>query len=110
MSLNFYNPKNIGTADIGLTQINKLIPFKTVNGVYISNPVVRVSSCDNTVKEYTLGNGLELTGTNTEGTEKTLTLTLNGPDFIAYKKNSLDVQCTFFVEGDIEIIFKLKLI
>jgi len=110
MSLNFYNPKSIGTAEIGLTQVNKLIPFKTVNGVYVTNPIVKVLSCTNVVKEYTLGNGLQLTGTNTQGTEKTLTLTLNGPDFIAYKKSSLDVQCTFFVEGDIEIIFKLKLI
>ena len=110
MSIKFYNPKNIGTTELGITQINKIVPFKTVNGVYITNPTVTVLSCKTIVKEFTLGDGLELTGTNTQGTEKTLTLTLNGSDFTAYKKNSLDVQCTFFVEGDIEIIFKLKII
>ncbi len=111
MSIKFYNPDNsIGTTDLGVTQINKLVPFKTVNGVYISNPTITVYSCKNIVKQFTLGDGLELTGTNTQGTEKTLTLTLNGPDFQAYRGNVLDVKCTFFIEGDIEIIFKLKII
>ena len=111
MSINFYNPnKSIGVTEIGATQINKLIPFKTVNGLYIPNPVIKVFLCGKLIKEYTINNGLQLTGTNQQGTEKTLTLTLNGPDYSLYKGKELEAQCTFFVLGDIEIIFKIKIV
>ena len=110
MSINFYNPKNIGTTEIGATQINKVIPFKTVNGVFITSPVVKVYLCGKLIKEYTINNGLELTGTNQQGTEKTLSLTLSGTDYTLYKKKDLDAQCTFFVLGDIEIVFKINIV
>ena len=111
MSIKFYNPnESIGTTDLGVTQINKLIPFKTTNGVYLSNPKITVYCGKKVIKEFTLSDGLVLNGTNSAGVEKTLTLTLNGPSFEEYKGHILDVQCTFFVEGDIEIIFKLKII
>ena len=108
--IKFYNPKDIGTTELGVTQINKLLPFKTLNGVFIANPTVKILLCNNTFKVYTLGDGLELTGTNQVGIEKTLTLTLNGVDFAENKNNVLNAQCSFFVDGDVEIIFKLKLV
>lgn len=106
--IDFYQPTNIGVTEIGVTQINKLIPFKTTNGVFIAGSVVNVYFCKKLVKTYTIGDGLELTGTNTLGNEKTLTLTLNGADFEGYKGSLLDAECTFFNEGDIEIIFKIS--
>jgi len=106
--IDFYNPTDAGTTVLGVTQINKLMPFKSVQGVYITNPFVKVYNCDKLVKEYTLADGLVLNGTNEVGTEKTLTLTLNGTDFVNYKGRFLDAKCSFFVDGDIEIIFKIS--
>ena len=106
--IDFYQPTSIGVTEIGATQINKLMPFKTTNGVFIAGSVVNVFYCKKLVKTYTIGDGLVLTGTNTLGIEKTLTLTLNGTDFAGYKGSLLDAECTFFNEGDIEIIFKIS--
>ena len=106
--IDFYQPTNIGVTEIGVTQINKLIPFKTTNGVFIAGSVVNVYFCKKLVKTYTIGDGLVLTGTNTIGNEKTLTLTLNGADFEGYKGSLLEAECTFFNQGDIEIIFKIS--
>jgi len=106
--IDFYQPTNIGVTEIGVTQINKLIPFKTPNGVFIAGSVVNVYFCKKLVKTYTIGDGLVLTGTNTIGNEKTLTLTLNGADFEGYKGSLLEAECTFFNQGDIEIIFKIS--
>tara|TARA_R110002020_G_scaffold19955_2_gene68380 strand:- start:250 stop:585 length:336 start_codon:yes stop_codon:yes gene_type:complete len=106
--IDFYNPTDAGTTVLGVTQINKLMPFKSVQGVYITNPFVKVYNCDKLVKEYTLADGLVLSGTNEVGTEKTLTLTLNGTDFVGYEGRFLDAKCSFFVNGDIEIIFKIS--
>ena len=108
IKIDFYQPTNIGVTEIGVTQINKLIPFKTTNGVFIAGSVVNVYFREKLVKTYTIGDGLVLTGTNTLGNEKTLTLTLNGADFEGYKGSLLEAECTFFNEGDIEIIFKIS--
>ena len=106
--IDFYQPTNIGVTEIGVTQINKLMPFKTTNGVFIAGSVVNVYFCKKLVKSYTIGDGLDLSGDNTLGVEKTLTLTLNGTDFAGYQDALLDAECTFFNEGDIEIIFKIS--
>ena len=106
--INFYNPTDIGTTILGVSQIDKLMPFKSVQGVYITNPFVNVYSCNKLVKEYTFTDGLVLSGTNEAGVEKTLTLTLNGTDFTSYKDRILVAKCTFFNEGDIEIVFKIS--
>ena len=106
--IDFYQPTDIGTTEIGETQINKLIPFKTTNGVFISAPIVNIFYRSKLIKTYRLTEGLVLSGTNTQGNEKTLTLTLNGADFSHYKDALIDAECTFFNEGDIEITFKIS--
>ncbi|MCP4501285.1 MAG: hypothetical protein GY822_15100 [Deltaproteobacteria bacterium] len=108
--IKFNNPQTIGITELGVTQTNKLLPFKTLNGVFIENPTVTILLCNNIYRIYTLGDGLELSGANEIGVEKTLTLTLNGSDFAENKNNVLDGHCSFFVEGDVEIVFKLKLL
>ena len=107
--IEFYNPTDAGTTILGSTQINKLMPFKSINGVFITNPFVKVYNCGTLVKEYTLSDGLVLEGVNEAGTEKTLTLTLNGSDFDNNTGRVLNARCSFFVEGDIEIIFKISI-
>tara|TARA_R110002020_G_scaffold453632_2_gene668626 strand:- start:994 stop:1329 length:336 start_codon:yes stop_codon:yes gene_type:complete len=107
--IKFYNPKDIGDTILGITQIGKLIPFKTIKGVFISNPIINIYSCGKIVKDYRLGSGLILSGTNQVDSEKTLTLTLNGYDLEKYSGNILIAECSFFGEGDIEIIFKIIL-
>ena len=109
-NVSFYNPKDIGGFDLGLTQVNKLLPFKTTTGVFLDAPFVKVYKGTILLKTYTIGDGLTLTGTNEDGTEKTLTLTLNGSDFSSYQKANLKCECSFFIEGDIEIIFNLLIV
>jgi len=107
-AIEFYNPSDIGTTILGVTQINKLMPFTSVNGVFISNPLIKIYNCNQLIKEYSLTDGLVLTGDNTNGVSKTLTLTLNGTDFISYKDRKIVAKCSFFGVGDIEIIFKIS--
>lgn len=92
------------------------MPFKSLQGVFDPASVVNFylkSSGQNKrtlFKSSTIGNGLLLTGTNTAGQEKTLSLTLNGPDFSTIPAGSfLEVECSFFIAGDIEIIFEVQL-
>jgi|GEM_PF-4258772 hypothetical protein len=106
--IDFYKPEDIGLVEIGETQINKQIPFKTINGVFINSSIVNLYHFKKLLKTYKINDGLQLTGVNTLGSEKTLTLTLNGTDFKAYKGDFLNAECSFFNEGDIEIIFKIS--
>ena len=107
--IDFYQPTRIGTVEIGRTQINKLLPFKTTNGVFIGAPIVNVYDGNILVKQYTLGDGLTLTGTNSQGVEKTLTLEIDGTDYVSYVCTILQAECTFFNVGDVEITFKLDI-
>ena len=106
----FYNPKDAGKFDLGITQQNKKISFKSIDGVFDASAKVEFFHNSSSVHNYTIGNGLTIVGTNTQGTEKTLELVMNGSDFSAYAGQTLDVKCTFFVLGDIEVIFKLQVI
>lgn len=106
----FYDPKHIGCFDLGVTQKNKVIPFKTIEGVFLTGS--KVSLNDNMgglIKEYTLTDGLNITGTNAQGQEKTLNLVLQGSDFLKYKGMVLNADCNFFVDGDIEVQFDLQI-
>ena len=49
-----------------------------------------------------------LEGVNVAGTEKILTLTLNGTDFVNDKGRTLNAKCSFFVDGDIEVVFNIS--
>tara|TARA_R110000823_G_scaffold206812_1_gene337499 strand:+ start:588 stop:923 length:336 start_codon:yes stop_codon:yes gene_type:complete len=106
--IDFYNPTDAGTTVLGVTQINKMMKFKSLNGVYITEPFVKVYNCEKLVKTYTFTDGLVLEGVNVAGTEKILTLTLNGTDFVNDKGRTLNAKCSFFVDGDIEIVFNIS--
>ena len=105
--INFYNPKDIGTITIGVTQ-DKNLNFKSVDGIFIPNPIIRVNFCDELIKDYVLGAGLTLNGNNVQGEEKTLVYNIKGVDFANFKGSELKVFCSFFVEGDIETTFKIS--
>ncbi len=106
----FYNPQDLGIFDIGITQVDKVIPFKSTAGVFIAGSKVEFYRGKQLVKSYTIGSGLVISGTNTEGLVKTLSLTLQGSDFSTLGKQSLIGKCTFFTTGDIEMTFNLNII
>lgn len=106
----FYNPKNIGWFDIGVTQKDKIIPFKTLAGVFIPTAYVSFFYNKVLVKTYTIDDGLTLVGSNVTAEEKTLQLRLQGEDFSKYiGSNKLLARCSFFTDGDIDIEFDLKI-
>lgn len=110
MAVAFHNPKSIGVINLGATQINKPITFTTPVGVFLASSKVRVFCSQRTIKTLTIGNGLSIVGDNINGSEKTLTCLLNGDDYRRYKGDRLSGECTFFIEGDIEIVFYLNII
>lgn len=110
MSVDFYNTKNIGTFRIGSTQVNKLVPFKTTEGVFIDSCKIEIFYNKKLIKGYVMGSGLILSGSNIQGSEKTLLWTLNGSDFSSKLELPLVGRCTFFTLGDVEVEFRLEVI
>jgi len=106
-NISFYNIKDIGYFDLGVSQINKTLPFKTTNGVFTSNCFIKIYKKNTLIKEYTLVDGLSITGSNVLGQEKTLSVVLNGSEFSEHKGANLNAVCSFFIEGDLEITFTL---
>lgn len=106
----FYNPVDAGIFDLGITQVDKVIPFASTAGVFIAEAKVDFFSSNRIVKTATIGSGLVIVGTNTAGISKTLELTLQGADFSKYCNQHLQAKCTLFTDGDIEVIFDLKII
>lgn len=101
----FHNPnKQVGLIDIATTQLNKQINFSFSQAVN-SNCKISVSDTKNTIKSYTVGDGLTLSNSDND-----VKLVLNGSDFINYDGKILDVLCSFFNIGDIEMQFNLKII
>ena len=109
----FYDPKNIGQLDISLLQEDKEIQFDSVQGVFFSTAQVQVYTerrrqNRQVIRTYIIGDGLELTGNNVVGEEKTLTLTMQGSDFAAVGRgNTAIVDCSLFTEGDVEVQFSV---
>jgi len=115
-NISFYNPTDIGYFDLGTTQINKALEFKSTEGVFDASSYVKFylkASGQNKrtlFKTYTIGDGITLSGTNTQGQEKTAALLINGSDFPNVCVGSiLEAECSFFVLGDVEIIFELQI-
>lgn len=105
----FHNPKNLGCFDLRYTQKNKVLPFKSVAGVYTSLGKVEIYNGSRLLKTYEYAD-MSLTGTNTQGSEKTLSLTLQGADFAEYRGKNLTAECTsFFIDGDLEMTFDLEI-
>ena len=100
----FLCPVDFGEWKIGTSQKNKSISFEWDTAVLPQSKVVVVYDSD-LIKEYVIGKGLELSNA-----DMTVTLTLNGADFVNYKGKTLSVYCSFFVEGDPEISIRLKVI
>ena len=103
----FHNPKSLGLFDLGVTQKNKILPFTTLAGVFLSIAKVEIFSNGRLIKTY-LNN--PVTGTNQAANSKTLSVTFQGVDFVAHKGQTLKGVCTsFFVDGDIEMTFSLRI-
>ena len=109
-NLAFYNPKDLGYFDLGVTQVNKILRFKTTTGIFTPEAKIAIYNGRNLVREYVLPTDLTLTGQNILGSEKILTLTLQGADYTQYRNATLSGECySFFVDGDLEMIFTLQI-
>lgn len=109
----FYDPKSIGQLDIALSQTDKEIKFESVQGVFLANAQVQIYTerrrQDRVImRTYIIGDGLELTGNNIVGENKTLTLTMQGSDFSGVGRgNTAIVDCSLFTEGDVEVQYSV---
>ena len=105
----FYEPADLGYFDLGITQKNKLLTFTSLVGVFTSFSKVEVYVGKSLLKTYGFAD-MVLTGTNVSGTSKTLIVSLDGADYLRYKGITLKGFCSsFFVDGDVEMIFKLEI-
>lgn len=118
----FYSPSDLGCFDIATTSTAKDVVFNFTNDsdgsarVPIAGAKAVVHFGGNLVSTYTVGSGIVISegtvddnGTDVpSGVNNKLTLTLNGTDFTEYAGSILDAECSFFVEGDVEITFSLK--
>lgn len=103
-NLVFNNPYSFGVFDITTSQKDKTMQFAWDATVLDAAKVVAKFN-DTIVKSYTVGNGLALSNAS-----QTVTLTLQGVDFVNYIGRTLNFKCNFFVEGDVEVIFDLKIL
>jgi hypothetical protein len=108
-NISFVNISHLGCFDLGVTQINKIIPFSSIDGVYIPESKIVIYTGTTEIKTYTIGDGLTIVGTNVAGTSKTLQLLLQGRDFYNKQREELLARCTFFTDGDIEVEFNLQI-
>lgn len=105
----FYEPVSAGVFDLGVSQKNKAFVFKSTEGVFSSNSEVRFYYDNTLVKRLDLSEGLQITGNNVQGEEKTMTVTVDGSYFVNNRGCTIDTECSFFVDGDVEVIFKLEI-
>lgn len=100
----FHNPTDFGTFDITTSQVNKDLVFSWDTPVLAACKIV--SSFRGTViQTYTVGEGITLSNGN-----QTATLTISGTDFENKVGQLIDFDCSFFVVGDTEATFKVKVI
>ena len=101
----YYNPWEIDTViDLATTSVDKTFQFDWDTDV-IAESKVAVTLNERTVATYTVDSGLTITNAN-----RTITLTLSGADFADLEGETLTVQCNFFDAGDIEVVFKLRIV
>ena len=108
----FFNPPNVGNFTLASSQVGKMVSFTSIEGVFVPEPVVRIytgdrrSSGRKLVKQYSLNQGIRLTGNNSQGFSKTLELTLQGSLVNGLKYgDTLYGECEFFGEGDVDATF-----
>ena len=101
----FHNPTDLGIWDLSTLQENKSISFQWDTVVIPEAKIVIDSPSGGFKKTYTIGNGLTLANS-----DMTVILTLQGIDFVKQCGKVLDASCNFFIKGDVELTFKLRII
>lgn len=110
MPAEFYKPKDLGTANISVNQTGKLFKFRSVNGVFLPEAVIRFSYSGIQQHALSIGSGMTIVGSNVIGVSKELHCTLNGSDFSSHLGKTLKAECiNFFRIGDIEMEFNLQI-
>ena len=105
----FHSPVQLGIFSLAVGQTDKLIPFKSLAGVFIAGTKVDFYLNKRLLKSYTIGDGITISGTNLTANIKTAELLIQGSDFSTCVDETLLGRCTFFDAGDVEIEFNLKI-
>jgi hypothetical protein len=100
----YYDPFDFGCFDLATSSVNKTFQFDWDTDV-VAGAKVAVTIRGRTLRTYTVGSGLEITNAN-----RTITLTLNGTDFEALGGERVQANCSFFVVGDVEVVFSIDII
>jgi len=100
----FHNPTDFGTFTLTTSQLDKPIEFAWDTEVLATAKVV-VTYKEKNIRTYVVGQGLTLSAAN-----QTVTLELDGEDYEDYAGYTLQAFCNFFVPGDIEVTFSLRII
>jgi hypothetical protein len=100
----FHNPTDFGTFTLATSQRDKLIEFAWDAEVLATAKIVFTYKEKN-IRTYVVGHGLALSDAN-----KTVTLELDGEDYEDYAGYTLKAHCNFFVAGDVEVTFSLRII
>ena len=100
----YYDPKDFGCFDLGTTSLNKTFQFDWDTDVIAEAKAV-VTYRGRNVKTYTVGDGITI-----ENANRTVTISMSGTDFSAYVDCELNVNCSFFTAGDVEVVYQVKII
>lgn len=104
MAIIFHNPKKTCDVVISSTSKNKWLKFNFPETLTPLIGKVIILNNETIVDTLLDGNGLTYSDAN-----KTVSITLQGADYVAYVGKTLKVHCSFLVEGDVEIVFNLKI-
>jgi len=103
-SIPFHTPTDFGTFTLTSSQVNKVMTFSWDADVIPTAKVV-VTYKEKNIRTYVVGDGLTLSDAN-----RTVTLELDGTDYEDYEGYTLISYCNFFVPGDIEVTFSIRII
>ena len=106
----YYDPKDFGCFDLATSSVDKTFEFAFTNenGNQQVNPLTKVvvEYQGLNVATFESGSGIVISGADNH----IATLTMSGATFLKYAGRTLDVSCSFFVVGDVEVIFQLQII
>ena len=100
----YYDPYDFGCFDLATSSIDKTFRFDWDTDVIAGAKAVATYQ-GHTVATYTVGSGITI-----ENANRRVTITISGAPFVKYAGRTIDVSCSFFVEGDVEVIFQIKII
>lgn len=100
----YHNPTDFGTFDLGTAQVDKTFRFDWDADV-LANAKAVATYRGNIIHTYEVGSGITI-----ENGNRRVTVTMSGATYAAYAGNTITVSCNFFVEGDEEVTYDVKIV